>query len=240
MDPRERRKKYYNSKHDGPDWRRILQWAYFCIVHFFALAGVLSLIAWAVGITKADFSVIKLPEKKVLTPPEISEELLTVNEYSRPGIPLEQVNGIVIHYTANPGTTAEQNRSYFEGLKDSGIAYVSAHYVIGMDGKIIHCVPDDEVSYASNDRNGDTISIECCHADETGQFSKETYDSLLWLTAYLMGTHDVPIDNVIRHYDVNGKPCPKYYVDHPESWEALKADVLAFIEENGDVVSKQE
>ena len=36
--------------------------------------------------------------------PPLEVQLLTVNEYSRPGIPLEQVYGIVIHSTANPGT----------------------------------------------------------------------------------------------------------------------------------------
>ena len=50
--------------------------------------------------------------------PEITEDFLTVNENSRPGIKLEKVNGIVIHYTANPGTGAKANRDYFESRKD--------------------------------------------------------------------------------------------------------------------------
>ena len=56
--------------------------------------------------------------KYVADQPELDVELLTVNEYSRPGAALEQVNGIVVHYTANPGTTAIQNRSYFENRAD--------------------------------------------------------------------------------------------------------------------------
>ena len=51
--------------------------------------------------------------------PELDVELLDVNEYSRPGTTLKQVNGIVIHYTANPGSSAMANRDYFEGLKDA-------------------------------------------------------------------------------------------------------------------------
>ena len=58
--------------------------------------------------------------KYVAQAPDYQVELLDYNEYSRPGTALSQVNGIVIHYTANPGTTAEQNRSYFENLKDTG------------------------------------------------------------------------------------------------------------------------
>ncbi len=52
-------------------------------------------------------------------PPDYEVDLLDINDYSRPGLTLEKVNGIVIHYTANPGTTAKQNRNYFNGLKDS-------------------------------------------------------------------------------------------------------------------------
>ena len=51
--------------------------------------------------------------------PDIDVELLTVNEYSRPGLSTNEITGIVIHYTANPGSTAMENRDYFEGLKDS-------------------------------------------------------------------------------------------------------------------------
>ena len=40
--------------------------------------------------------------------PPFDVELLDINEYSRPGIPLEEINGIVIHYTANPGSTADR------------------------------------------------------------------------------------------------------------------------------------
>lgn len=42
--------------------------------------------------------------------PDWTEDFLTVNEYSRPGDPLTEVNNIFVHYTANPGTSvAAQN-----------------------------------------------------------------------------------------------------------------------------------
>ena len=43
--------------------------------------------------------------------------------------------------------------------------------------------------------------------------------SLLRLTAWLCEEFDLAPADVIRHYDVTGKICPKYYVDHPEAWE---------------------
>lgn len=163
--------------------------------------------------------------------PEIDVELLTVNPYSRPQIPLEKINGIVVHYTANPGSTAMDNRNYFENLKDTQENKVSSHFVIGIDGEIVQCIPSTEIAYASNSRNDDTISIECCHPDETGQFEPATYESLVALAGWLCKRFDIPADNVIRHYDVTGKECPKYYVDHPDAWMQLKADIQERIEQ---------
>ena len=48
--------------------------------------------------------------------PYIDVQLLTPNEYSRPQLPLNEVDYIAIHYTANPGATAQNNRDYFENL----------------------------------------------------------------------------------------------------------------------------
>ncbi len=76
----------------------------------------------------------------------------------------------------------------------------------------------------------DTLSIECCHLDETGKFNEATYQSLVELTAYLCNRFGLDIDHVIRHYDVTGKNCPKYYVEHPEAWEQLKKDISAEME----------
>ncbi|MDD3218909.1 MAG: peptidoglycan recognition family protein [Lachnospiraceae bacterium] len=161
--------------------------------------------------------------------PEMNAELLTVNEYSRPGVPLEQINGIVVHYTANPGATAQNNRDYFEGLKDSHETKVSSHFIVGLDGEIVQCIPTAEISYASNDRNSDTLSIECCHPDETGQFNQATYDSLVKLTGWLCYRFGLSSEQVIRHYDVTGKLCPKYFVENEDAWAAFKGDVQEYI-----------
>lgn len=156
------------------------------------------------------------------------EDFLTPNEYSRPQKPLKKVKGIVVHYTANPGTDAKANRDYFEGLSVSGATYASSHFIIGLDGTIIQCIPLDEIAYASNDRNDDTISIECCHEKKNGKFTDETYNSLVRLTAWLCGEYDVSEKDIIRHYDVTGKLCPKYYVKHEDKWAQFKEDVKKY------------
>lgn len=161
--------------------------------------------------------------------PEIDVQLLDVNPYSRPGTETEEITGIVIHYTANPGSTAQNNRDYFNGLKDSHETEASSNFIVGLDGEIIQCVPTWEMAYASNSRNIDTVSIECCHPDETGKFTDETYRSLVQLTAWLCVKFDLTEDQVIRHYDVTGKNCPKYFVENEDAWAQFKEDVAGAI-----------
>ena len=119
--------------------------------------------------------------KYIADRPELDVELLPINQYSRPGTELTEVKGIVVHYTANPGSTARQNRDYFAGLAESHETSASSHFVIGLEGEIVQCIPCNEISYASNNRNKDTISIECCIEDESGKFNDATYQSLIRL-----------------------------------------------------------
>lgn len=165
--------------------------------------------------------------------PELDVQLLPINKYSRSGKALETVKGIVVHYTANPGTTARQNRDYFAGLAETGETSASSHFVVGLSGEIVQCIPCNEIAYASNNRNKDTISIECCIEDETGKFNDDTYQSLVKLVTWLMGRYDLNVDDVIRHYDVTGKNCPKYFVENPKAWEQFKTDLVDYIAKYG-------
>ena len=172
--------------------------------------------------------------------PLIDVQLLTPNEYSRPGIATETIENIVVHYTANPGTTAQQNRSFFESLKDTHETSVSSHFVVGLEGEIIQCIPTAERAYASNQRNYNTVSIECCHMDETGKFNDATYDSLVELCAWLCCKFDLQAEDVIRHYDVTGKACPKYFVDNEGEWEKFISNIADYIKKNAVEMTKEE
>ena len=170
-----------------------------------------------------------LPGEDIQVPDYVKQEYLRINEFSRPGTPLEEVNAVVLHYVGNPGTTAQANRNYFDSLAagTDGI-YASSHFVVGLEGEVIQCIPLTEVAYASNHRNSDTVAIEVCHPDDTGAFSPETYGRVVELTAWLC--REFKLDaakDVIRHYDVTGKECPRYYVANPAAWEQLKLDVAA-------------
>ena len=161
--------------------------------------------------------------------PLITEDFLTINEYSRPGEPLEQVNNIFVHYTANPGTSAAQNRSYFENLGITGETSASAHFVIGYDGEIVQCIPLNEIAYAVMKRNYDSVSIECCYLTDDGKFTDATYQSLIRLSAWLLNEYNLAPEDMRRHYDEGGKKCPLYYVENEEAWEQFLRDLEKYI-----------
>lgn len=166
----------------------------------------------------------------------IEDKLLTINPYSRSGEKQGKIQNIVVHWVGNANTSAIANRNYFENLKDTHFTYASSHYIIGLNGEIIRCIPDDEIAFhaGSYSMNRKSIGIEDCHPDWNGQFNENTYNSLVELCASLCKQYNIDINNVIRHYDVTEKCCPKYYVEHPDAWQQFKQDVYNKIQ-GGDV-----
>lgn len=165
----------------------------------------------------------------------IQEKLLTVNQFSRPGIKRNSTTKIAVHYVGNPGTSAIANRNYFENCKSTGV-YVSSNYIVGLDGEVIRCVPDDEMAYCTNQANSYSISIETCHPDRSGKFNSKTYASLVELCAMLLKKYKLTENDLIRHFDVTGKVCPKCFVAASNggtddnaltAWKKFKADVKA-------------
>lgn len=168
-----------------------------------------------------------LKAKELEVPDFVDVQLINKHSTARTGKKLSDISYIVVHYVGNPGTTAQNNRDYF----NKSTTDVSSHFVVGLDGEIIQCVPIYEKSAASNERNKDSISIEVCHPDESGKFNEKTYNSLIKLIAWLMDEFSLDESQIIRHYDVTGKICPKYYVENEDKWEKLKSDVKKSLNE---------
>ena len=158
---------------------------------------------------------------EIKIPDWIDSQIIDVDGASRNGYKLKGIKDIVVHYVGNPGTTAQQNHGFYAGDQSN----VSSHFVVGLDGEIIQCIPINEWSAASNWRNNDTISIEVCHPDETGKFKKKTYSSLVKLVAWLENVCDIDESHVIRHYDITKKECPRYFVQHEDKWKTFKKNV---------------
>ncbi len=204
-------------------------------VAFLAIGGVI-VIAVALlviyilvgGGEDADGNVIRLDNdgNEITLPDWITTDHIPTNVYSRPGEKTDDIVGIVVHYVGNPGTSAKANRDYFASLATSGATYASSNFIIGLDGEIIECVPLGEIAYCSNNRNSDTVSIECCHPDESGEFTVETYVSLVKLCRWLVDVYGIEADCLIRHYDVKGKLCPLYYVENEDEWFAFVDEVF--------------
>lgn len=160
---------------------------------------------------------------------KITEKFLTKNPYSRPGLKLDKVTKIAVHYVGNPKSTAINNRNYFENLKDTHTTHVSSHFVVGLQGEVIQCIPLDEWSYCTNQANGYSISIETCHPDASGKFNVKTEKSLAELVAYLLKKFDLTVSDIIRHYDVTGKICPKWYVEDGAAYSRFKSMVAGLM-----------
>lgn len=167
---------------------------------------------------------------KLMMPVWVEEDIIPHNCDSRRGEYLEELNGIVIHYVGNPNTSAKQNRDYYanEGTE------VNSHFLVGLDGEIIQCLPLQEKSSATSERNRDTISIEVCHPDEGGKFSDKSYAATVRLTAWLCQQTGLDASQVIRHYDATGKECPLYYVKNPDAWQTFLLDVEDAINQSMD------
>jgi N-acetylmuramoyl-L-alanine amidase len=157
----------------------------------------------------------------------------------------EGVKGIIIHYVANPGSSAMANRTYWENLKHQSLinpkaVYASAHIIVGLQGEIIQTLPLDEMAYhcgakAYNARavsrlgqypNNRAIGIELCHPDASGRFTLDTYVPAVDLAAELCVRFALkPERDIWRHYDITGKACPKWFVDKPDAFERFTLDV---------------
>ena len=169
--------------------------------------------------------------KAVEVPDYVEQDFIRKNIFSRPDVGRQKVDKIVIHYVANHGSPARNNRDYFDRLADqdpqkSGSS-ASSHFVVGLEGEVIQCIPVNEIAYANAPLNNTTVAIEVCHPDDSGKFNDATYESLVDLTAFLCRQLKLTPGDVIRHYDVNEKLCPKYYVEHEDAWERFQKDVKA-------------
>jgi N-acetylmuramoyl-L-alanine amidase len=185
---------------------------------------------------------------------ETEKRLLTANPFSRPGKGLLLVKGVVVHWVANPGTSALQNRNYFEGLKTQSLnnpkaVFASAYFIVGLQGEIIQCLPLDEMAYHAGAKvykaisrfghypNTCTVGDEVCHPAWDGQFTPETWTSAVTLAACLMKRFGLkPETGIWTHHGITRKDCPKYFVEHPEAFGRFKLDADKTMGENPEGV----
>ncbi len=194
------------------------RWA--ALLAFFVAAALLAVGLWRLTPARRAYERVSRLEEATV-PEYVTADLIPQVGTARSGLRLADLSGVVVHYVGNAGTSAQGNRNYFA---TAGTPVVS-HFVIGLEGEILQCLPLWERSVASNERNRDTISIEVCHPDESGQFTEATYRSLVRLTGWLCRTGNLSSEQVIRHYDITGKECPRYFVRNEAAWHQFLRDV---------------
>ncbi|MCI5622643.1 N-acetylmuramoyl-L-alanine amidase, partial [Anaerostipes sp.] len=153
---------------------------------------------------------------------------------------LSDIKYIVIHYTGNDGDTSENNGKYFK----NNVVKASAHCFVD-DDVVIKSVPLSNVAYAVGGcyttkgdagnyykkcTNANSISIEMCDTVRNGKVmvTAKTRAKTIELVKYYMKKYNIPADHVIRHWDVNGKECPAYYVGkNNKLWEDFLNEIGA-------------
>ena len=169
---------------------------------------------------------------------------------------VSDIKFIVIHYTANDGDHDESNANYFKNT----VVKASAHYLVD-DDSITQSVPDNYVAWSVGGTkwkdcvttgggkmygkitNANSISVEMCDTLRNGivKATEQTMANTALLVKDLMKKYNIDIDHVYRHFDVNGKHCPAYFMN-PSAWAEFKerlkeSDIVAVYKTIKDIPS---
>lgn len=150
---------------------------------------------------------------------------------------LSNISYIVVHYTANDGDTDTGNGKYFANNKVGA----SAHIFVDEDS-CTQSVPDNYVAwhcetagmtFKCSCRNSNSIGVEMCSDKVNGEYviTEQTKLNTVKVVKWLMKKYNVPIENVIRHYDVCGKICPEPWVRKSSEWTDFKNKLAGAIAE---------
>lgn len=140
----------------------------------------------------------------------------------------QPIQYIVVHYTANNGDRAEGNGNYFAQANRNA----SAHYFVD-ENTIVQSVLDNDTAWHCGAksyrhekcRNDNSIGVEMCsEKDSNGQYyiNEQTQNTTIVLVKTLMEKYNIPLENVLRHYDVTEKMCPEPFVRNEVQWLDFK------------------
>ncbi|MGO4897857.1 N-acetylmuramoyl-L-alanine amidase [Bacillus sp. GM2] len=153
---------------------------------------------------------------------KVVKNYVKVNQYTRPGLKMSGVKGIVMHWTATPGASALNERNYFNGTCIADKRYASAHYFVDRkEAQLI--ISENEVAYHAHDQNRcyvsflkpnantTAIGVEMC-VEKDGKIHSQTIQNAAELVADLCKRYGLSTNKIVRHYDVTNKNCPAPWV----------------------------
>lgn len=137
------------------------------------------------------------------------------------------VSYIVIHYTGGTKDSAKNNVDYF--AKGNTTA-AGAHFFVDQSGKVGKSIPMERAAWAVGGNklntaggslygevtNYNSISIELCaiaETDPTDAMVKSVAELIAYIRKYCPNAIQI-----VRHYDVTGKECPKPMIK-AEAWD---------------------
>ena len=165
---------------------------------------------------------------------------------------------LVIHFTSNDNDTATGNVDYYARTAN---LKASAHYYVSRN-EVCQSVQEGDTAYHCGAttykhkycRNDNSIGIELCSrytgdvvADKNANkvdfkkyyFEDAVIEHAVKLTKELMKKYNIPVTNVIRHYDVTGKTCPAPFVIDEKQWQAFLSKLsepVKKLESGNDIV----
>ena len=159
---------------------------------------------------------------------EIKTKLTQVN---RTVMTNKQNKYIVIHYVGAV-SSAKANADYFYSVNRQA----SAHYfvdeneiwqVVKESDRAWHCGTNGTY-YHQECRNSNSIGIEMCCYNNNGilDISDKVIEKTIELTKELMAKYNIPVENVLRHYDVTHKCCPAPFVNDESRWNNFKTRLV--------------
>lgn len=168
--------------------------------------------------------------------PEMIEKFMKINKYGRPGTKRRRTTKIAWHFTGQHDVSAKNTVSYFSNVVANGYRvngryiYASSHLVMGLEGEIYHIIPFNEIAYTTNSANAYSVGVECATTGSDDHYTDKEYVSMIKTGAWLAQTYKLdPRVDFIRHYDVTGKICPRYFVNNVKAWKQFKLDCYNYM-----------
>lgn len=186
------------------------------------------------------------------------EDYVAKNQFSRPGLPLLAVKAVILHWTATPGATDENEKKFFDGADGGGSRYASAHMFVDRDSARL-VIPLNEVAYHANEKpskvtrllasasyykggnaNLNTIGVEMC-VEKDGTIHPDTVTRTVAVVAELCKKFKLnPFWDIYRHFDITGKNCPAPWVANVALFNNFRDRVYASVNTQVTAVKKEE
>lgn len=147
----------------------------------------------------------------------------------------KDVRYIVIHYTGNSGDTARNNALFY---KNGNERVAGAHFFVDSKGEVYKSVNMNRTawsvggskyagttgaSFYGRCTNTNSVSIELCNC--MNSYTEKQAKAVKELIKYIR-KHCPNANTVIRHWDVNGKECPKPMIGKNNAmWKKFKKTI---------------